>query len=145
MLRSIFFRRREPRKFNYKPRFYDPRKEEQEQRVERIKQELGMTDDTQESNPQSYSERIKGTFANERKHLKSRTIFDLITSKRIRMIVRVFSVLLIVIMGYLLSVGLKTIFYAHEAKKDSKQVESQKKQDENIFEEDYTNIIIEDE
>lgn len=36
-----FFRQRKPRQFNYKPLFYDPNKEMQEQRIKRIKDIAG--------------------------------------------------------------------------------------------------------
>jgi hypothetical protein len=40
-----FFRMNKPRHFKYVPRYYDPEKEEREERIGRIKEELGLSDD----------------------------------------------------------------------------------------------------
>jgi hypothetical protein len=37
-----FFRIREPRRFNYQPRYYDEQKEDLEQRIRQIEQEMGV-------------------------------------------------------------------------------------------------------
>lgn len=43
-MRLIFFKLHKHKKFNYKPIFYDPQKEEFEERVKKIKAELGLLD-----------------------------------------------------------------------------------------------------
>ena len=55
------------RKFNIPYRFYDPDKEEREQREARIKKELGI--DAREENPHDYKSAISGSF---RSRLSSR-------------------------------------------------------------------------
>jgi hypothetical protein len=49
-----------PRPFEIKPRYYDPVKEEREERERRIKAELGIRDDSDPS--ASYRAHIKGQF-----------------------------------------------------------------------------------
>lgn len=39
-----FFRMNKPRHFKYTPRYYDQEKEEREERIRRIKEELGMSE-----------------------------------------------------------------------------------------------------
>jgi hypothetical protein len=46
-----FFRPPTIRRFDYKPIYYDPAKEEREERLARIKQELGMQDENQPYKP----------------------------------------------------------------------------------------------
>jgi hypothetical protein len=54
------FKVSKPKPFKYKPRYYDPVREEQEERERRIKAELGIVDD---QDPYShYAARIKGQF-----------------------------------------------------------------------------------
>lgn len=43
-MRLIFFKLHKHKTFNYKPIFYDPQKEEFEERVNKIKAELGLFD-----------------------------------------------------------------------------------------------------
>lgn len=43
-----FFRTPKPRKFNYRPLFYDPLKEEREERNRRIEKEMGVQKDGNE-------------------------------------------------------------------------------------------------
>jgi len=52
-----------PKPFKIKPRFYDPVREEREERERRIKAELGISDDSDRS--ASYRARIKGQFRNQ--------------------------------------------------------------------------------
>ena len=40
-----FFKQNRPREFNFLPRYWDPEKEKREERVRRIRQELGITEE----------------------------------------------------------------------------------------------------
>jgi hypothetical protein len=60
-----FYSVRKPRQFDYKPLYYNPRKEAMEERKLRIKRELGMEIPDEEYKPQ-----IKGTFVQGTTHLK---------------------------------------------------------------------------
>ncbi|GHU60014.1 hypothetical protein FACS189411_17350 [Bacteroidia bacterium] len=62
-----FYSQRNPRRFEHKPIYYDPHKEEMEARKLRIKRELGM-----EAPPEKeeYGSRIRGSFVEGTKHLK---------------------------------------------------------------------------
>lgn len=58
-----FFHTPKPKQFSFRPRFYDPEKEDFEQREQRIKEELGIaTEKTYDG--KSYRERIRGSFRN---------------------------------------------------------------------------------
>lgn len=56
-----FFHTPGTKKFNITPRFYDPDKEEREERERRIKEELGIFDD-KEDDGRPYRPNIKGSF-----------------------------------------------------------------------------------
>lgn len=60
---SKFFHTPASRKFNLKPRFYDPDKEEREAREQRIRRELGM-DEPEKTGNGGYRHNIKGQFRN---------------------------------------------------------------------------------
>ena len=60
-----FYNVRKPRQFNYKPIYWDPHKEAMEERVRKIKREMGM-----EEAPEEYKPQIKGTFIEGTSHLK---------------------------------------------------------------------------
>lgn len=55
-----FFKLPKPRQFHFKPRYYDPVKEEKEERERRIKTELGIKDENDTYS--HYAARIKGQF-----------------------------------------------------------------------------------
>lgn len=58
-----FFHTPKAKQFNIRPRFYDPDKEELDERVRRIKEELGIADEKKEDG-KPFSPRIKGQFRN---------------------------------------------------------------------------------
>jgi len=60
---SKFFHTPSTRKFNIKPRYYDPDKEERDQREERIKKELGIVDEKKETG-MPYKPNVRGQFRN---------------------------------------------------------------------------------
>lgn len=60
-----FYNVRKPRQFNHKPIYWDPHKEAMEERVRKVKREMGM-----EEAPEEYKPHIKGTFIEGTSHLK---------------------------------------------------------------------------
>ena len=59
-----FFHTPGTKQFNFKPRFYDPDKEEREERERRIKEELGIKDEKKIDDGKPYRANIKGQFRN---------------------------------------------------------------------------------
>lgn len=60
-----FYNVRKPRQFEHKPIYWDPRKEAMEERVHKVKREMGLEETEEEYKPQ-----IKGTFIEGTSHLK---------------------------------------------------------------------------
>ena len=60
-----FYNVRKPRQFNHKPIYWDPHKEALEERVRKMKREMGMEESLEDYKPQ-----IKGTFIEGTSHLK---------------------------------------------------------------------------
>lgn len=60
-----FYNVRKPRQFEHKPIYWDPRKEAMEERVRKVKREMGLEETEEEYKPQ-----IKGTFIEGTSHLK---------------------------------------------------------------------------
>ncbi len=60
-----FYKQRKPRQFNHQPIYWDPRKEELQERERRIRRELGM-----EKMDEGYKPQIKGKFVEGTKHLR---------------------------------------------------------------------------
>lgn len=60
-----FYNVRKPRQFNHKPIYWDPHREAMEERVRKVKREIGMEEPLEEYKPQ-----IKGTFIEGTSHLK---------------------------------------------------------------------------
>ena len=61
-----FYRMRKPRQFNHKPIYWDPHKEALEERIRKVKIEMGV----QEESLENYTPNIKGTFVEGMSHLK---------------------------------------------------------------------------
>lgn len=61
-----FYNMRKPRQFDHKPIYWDPRKEALEERVQKIKREMGLEPEDLEH----YKPHIKGTFIEGTSHLK---------------------------------------------------------------------------
>lgn len=61
-----FMKTRKPRKFEHKPIYWDPKKEEMEERERRIKREMGI----EEEDLTNYKPQIKGSFREGTSHLK---------------------------------------------------------------------------
>lgn len=60
-----FYNMRKPRQYEHKPIYWDPHKEAMEERVRKIKREMGVNESQEEYKPQ-----IKGTFIEGTSHLK---------------------------------------------------------------------------
>lgn len=60
-----FYNSRKPREFGHKPIYWDPHKEALEERVGKMKREMGI-----EEPLESYKPQIKGTFVEGTSHLK---------------------------------------------------------------------------
>lgn len=60
-----FYKMRKPRQYEHKPIYWDPRKEDLEERERRIRRELGMEESLEDYKPQ-----IKGKFVEGTSHLK---------------------------------------------------------------------------
>lgn len=58
-----FFHTPQAKKFNMRPRFYDPDKEERDERVRRIKEEMGIVDEKVDDG-KPFRPNIKGQFRN---------------------------------------------------------------------------------
>lgn len=60
-----FYNVRKPRQFDHKPIYWDPHKEAMEERVRKMKREIGV-----EETPEDYKPQIKGSFIEGTSHLK---------------------------------------------------------------------------
>lgn len=65
---SVFTKTPSHQRFNYTPRYYDPKKEEMQEREARIKRELKLEN---EEGPGDYRSRIAGSFHAARKRSKN--------------------------------------------------------------------------
>ena len=61
-----FYNVRKPRQFEHKPIYWDPRKENLEKRIHRVKMEMGV----EETDYEQYKEAIRGSFIEGTTHLK---------------------------------------------------------------------------
>lgn len=60
-----FYNNRRPRQYDHKPIYFDPHKEAMEERVRKIKKEMGLIEQDEDFKPS-----IKGTFVEGTSHLK---------------------------------------------------------------------------
>jgi hypothetical protein len=68
---SLFGRTPSHRRFEYRPRFYDPQKEERAERDRRIREELALEQQkTETTSAGDYHSRIKGSFQRSRRRAK---------------------------------------------------------------------------
>ncbi|MEG1616620.1 MAG: hypothetical protein RR202_06730 [Bacteroidales bacterium] len=63
---GLFYNVRKPRQFRHDPIYFDPRKEALEERVKKVKKELGELKD------EEYKPDLKGAFVNQTSHVKRR-------------------------------------------------------------------------
>ena len=61
-----FFNMRKPRQFDHKPIYWDKDKEELEKRVQKVKREMGLEEESYEH----YKDAIRGSFIEGTTHLK---------------------------------------------------------------------------
>ncbi|MDR2764887.1 MAG: hypothetical protein LBB90_07640 [Tannerella sp.] len=61
-----FYNVRKPRQFEHKPIYWDPRREALEERVRKVKREMGILPDK----PEEYKPSIKGSFMEGTRHLR---------------------------------------------------------------------------
>jgi hypothetical protein len=61
-----FYNVRKPRQFDHKPIYWDPRREALEERIHRVKREMGILPDK----PEDYKPSIRGAFIEGTRHLK---------------------------------------------------------------------------
>jgi hypothetical protein len=67
---SLFGRTPSHRRFEYKPRFYDPQKEEMQDRERRIREELALEKEESQAMDLDYRSRMKGAFHRSRRRSK---------------------------------------------------------------------------
>ncbi len=60
----FFYNNKKPRKFNYKPILYSPEKDEFNERVDKVKKEMGVLEDS------NYKPTIKGEFLKNTDHVR---------------------------------------------------------------------------
>ena len=60
----FFYKNRKPRQFNYKPILFNPEKDEFNERVHKVKKEMGVIEDTE------YKPTIKGEFIRNTDHVR---------------------------------------------------------------------------
>ncbi|MCT4614430.1 MAG: hypothetical protein N4A49_06105 [Marinifilaceae bacterium] len=92
MMFSNFFKKPEYKRFNLTPRYWDPAKEEREERERRIKAELGIKSENGE-----YYSSIRGAFTRNIQHQSRSSIKR---SSNLRVVI-IFIVLAIFAYGYL--------------------------------------------
>jgi hypothetical protein len=91
-----FFHTPKPKHFNFRPRFYDPDKEDLEMREQRIKEELGI-ETGKNYDRTSYRDRIKGSFRNQGKS-QSKTTAEARRTQNTRLI---FMIIILALVFYL--------------------------------------------
>ncbi|MBL7865014.1 MAG: hypothetical protein JNK10_09075 [Cyclobacteriaceae bacterium] len=64
---SLFTKTPNHKRFNYTPRFYDPKEDERKEREERLRRELEREQGIQPENSGDYRSRIAGSFQHSRK------------------------------------------------------------------------------
>lgn len=92
----FFYNQKKPRGFNHKPIYYDPRKEALDERVQKVKREIGEPIDDAE-----YKPNLKGAFRNETEHLNRKDENPHKYSSAMSIRLGVALVLLVVLMYYL--------------------------------------------
>lgn len=73
-----FFKQYRPREFNFIPRYWDPDKERREERVRRIKQELGIVEDGDTYVPSIQKGTMTNYFRQKSKRVQKYTFIRLV-------------------------------------------------------------------
>ncbi|MGL4292058.1 MAG: hypothetical protein ACRCSQ_00525 [Bacteroidales bacterium] len=63
---GLFFNVRKPRQFRHDPIYFDPKKEELEERIRKVKREMG------ELPEEDYKPNLKGSFVDQTSHVRRR-------------------------------------------------------------------------
>jgi len=93
-----FYNNRRPRQYEHKPIYFDPHKEAMEERVRKIKKEMGLIEQDEDFKPS-----IKGTFVEGTSHLKKRVSKGESTrSRSYKNIILIGAVVILVILGWYL-------------------------------------------
>lgn len=94
---GLFFNVRGPRKFSHDPIFYDPRKDALDERVQKVKKEMGEIPD------EEYKPNLKGAFTNQTSHVKRRNENEdkSSSSRNIRLAVALAALLIILYFLYI--------------------------------------------
>lgn len=90
----FYFKERKPRQFEYKPYFYNPEKEEFDERIRRIKKEIGINDES--VTKQSYKPNKALSFKKQ--------YTDSVKTPKVKLLIIVIAFVLIVVMFYLIGV-----------------------------------------
>jgi hypothetical protein len=90
-----FYNSRKPRRFHYTPVFFDPRKEEMQERVTKVKKELGIPIPDEEFKPN-----IKGNISGQTRHLRKRLENPEKSSSKTTMIIAIALAILMVLFYY---------------------------------------------
>lgn len=90
-----FFKQGKPREFNYQPRVYDERKEQLEERIDRIKMEMGL----KEYEP---GKSIRGSFQAARKRKGDGSLLGGLFPQKMARFIKIGSVILIAVIIYIL-------------------------------------------
>lgn len=94
----FFYSNKKPRKFNYKPILFNPEKDEFNERVHKVKKEMGAIEDN------DYKPTIKGEFIRNTEHLRRKVDKEESTGKstaKRNITLAIFLVVLIVV-GYII-------------------------------------------
>ena len=94
----FFYNNRKPRQFNYKPILYNPDKDEFNERMLKVKKEMGVVEDT------DYKPTIKGEFIRNTNHLRRKVNKEKSTGKSTakRNITLIIFLVVLVVVGYII-------------------------------------------
>lgn len=92
-----FFKVNQPKKFNYNPRYYNPMKEEREERNRQIREEMGIRED------KPYTPDLRGKLTSQFEN-KYRKKAKMPLYRKIILIMSVLLILAIVFLAYYISV-----------------------------------------
>lgn len=112
-----FFRVAEHKKFEYSPRIWDPDKEDREERLKRIQEEMGIIDHTSDNTP--YVPNIKGRFRKEYEQNIKTSKAKGGYGKRVRNLIFIGAVLLLCIIFFYIAQLYPHLFPSSEANEDT--------------------------
>lgn len=94
----FFYNNKKPRQFNYKPILFNPEKDEFNERVHKVKKEMGVIEDT------DYKPTIKGEFIRNTEHLRRKVNKEGYSSKSnsMRNTKLIIFLVVLIIIGYIM-------------------------------------------